>query len=129
MSTVTSILSFGETRKARKADKKAAKIEAKRSKLEASRAAIGQVRKAQIARASVLQQGENQGAGTTTAVTGAVGAIQSQSGGNIAFAQQIFGLQSSAGRLRQSARTHRARASDYEAVGEFADKAAEAFSG
>ena len=91
------------SRKARKQQEKAMALDAKRSKLQSGRAAIEQVRQSQIARASVLQQGENRGAGDSTAVAGSLGSIQSQTGGNVAFAETIFGLQNSASKLRQSA--------------------------
>ena len=92
-----------EAKKGRKDAKKARAVEAKSDKLKAARSAVDGIKAAQIARASILQQGENQGASGRSAVTGATGAVQSQAGGNIAFANTIFGLQNSARRLRESA--------------------------
>jgi len=89
--------------KARKQAAKARKVDQKRAQLSSARSAVEQVRQAQIARASVLQQGVNQGVGDSTAVAGGAGSISSQAGSNIAFAQRLFDLQNSARRLRESA--------------------------
>lgn len=109
-----------ETNRARSDEKKARKVAQKGAKLQAGRAAVEQVRQGQIARASILAQGENQGAGSSTAIAGAVGAAQSQTGGNLSFAQQIFSLQASQNRLLESAAGHLGRASDFQAIASIA---------
>ena len=98
--------SLFEGRKARKDTKKARAIDERRGRLQTQRQSVEQIRKAQQARAQVVAQGEAQGVGESSGVLGGLGAIQSQAGGNIGFAQQIFGLQQSASRLRSSAQGH-----------------------
>jgi len=100
---VSAVGSLYSSHKARSQQRKAQDLQTKQAKLQAGRAAVERVRQGQIARASILQQGENQEAGGSTAVAGSAGAIQSQVGGNNAFAQKIFGLQESASKLMQSA--------------------------
>jgi len=129
VAAVATTASVVQSNKARRERKRANKIAAKQAKLQQGRSAIAEVRKAQLARASILQQGENQGAGESTAVAGATGAVQSQAGGNIAFAQQIFGLQNSANRLRQSAQTHMDRSSGFRAIGNLAMQTGSMFGG
>ena len=121
MATASAIIAFvgmvasnRNARKARQQQRRARLLDVKRAKLQSGRAAAEQVRQAQIARASILQQAENQGASDSTAVAGAAGAVQSQAGGNIAFAQSIFSLQNSASRLRESASASMGRASGFQ---------------
>lgn len=111
--------SLYESRKGRKANEKARKVDEKRSRLQTGKQAVEQVRQAQIARASVIARGESQGAGESSAVRGAAGSIQSQAGGNISFAQQVFGLQQSASRLRGAAEGHFARSQAYGKLASF----------
>jgi len=101
-----------ESRKSRKANARARKVDEKRGKLESQRSAVGQVRQAQIARAQIIQSAENQGVGGSSAAVGGAGSVQSQAGGSIAFAQQIFRLQQSSNRLRESAFSHTGNAQD-----------------
>ena len=112
-----------EQNKARQDQKRARKIAQKSKRLQGQRGAIEQVRQGQIARASVLQQGENQGVGNSTAIAGSAGAIQSQTGGNLAFAQQIFSLQQQEDKLREAAFGHMGRAANFQAVGSIATTA------
>ena len=111
--------------KGRRQTRDARKIDEKRNKLQLQRQSLEQIKKAQIARAQVLAQGESQGVGTSSGVLGGAGAIQSQAGANIGFAQQIFGLQQSASRLRSSAQSSMGSS---QAFGQFAGLAAN-FSG
>ena len=98
--SVSGAVSAGKARR----EQKRANEQANRARtLQARRGAVEQVRQAQIARSSVVQQGENQGVGGSSAVLGGAGAIKSQAGGNIGFANQVFGLQNSIHRLQQSA--------------------------
>ena len=120
VAVVTTAVSVDQQKSAERKRKRAADISNKQQKLKSGREAVEQVRQAQIARASVLQQGENRGAGDSTAVAGSVGSIQSQAGGNIGFANQIFGMQQSRSRLLQSAIGHDRRARTAEAVGSIA---------
>ena len=113
VATVSTVASVHQSREARKDQKKAAAVAEKQRRLETSRNAIDQIRQSQIARASILQQGENQGAVSSTAIAGATGAVQSQTGGNIGFANRIFELQNSRQRLLTSASTHQGRASGF----------------
>lgn len=97
------LLGIGEGRKARKEQKRANRLQEQRQRLQATRSAIEQVRQAQIARAEIVASGEAQGAGGSSAVLGGAGAVQSQAGGNIAFAQEMFRLQSLAQQRLQKA--------------------------
>jgi len=103
--------SLSESRKARKDTKRARAVQAKSTKLQSARSAVQSIRQAQISRANVIQQGENQGVGGSSAVAGGAGSITTQSGSNIAFAQQLFSLQNSARRLQDSAMMHSANSS------------------
>ena len=98
--------SLVEGRKARKSAEKAAKVDQRRARLQSTRQSLEQVRKAQIARAQVLATGEQQGVAGSSAVLGGAGSIQTQAGGNIGFAEQLFSLQQSASRLRLNASMH-----------------------
>ena len=120
VSAVGVVSSASNASKARRQQRKARKIDEKRARLEASRGAAEQVRQGQLARASVLQQGENQGASGSTAIQGAVGSIQSQTGSNIGFAQTIFGLQNSANRMRQAAQESQGRSAGFSQLGSLA---------
>ena len=106
--------------KARREQKRANEQANRARTLQARRGAVEQVRQAQIARSSVVQQGENQGVGGSSAVLGGAGAVKSQAGGNIGFANQIFGLQNSIQRLQQSAMGHQSNAAGASAIANFA---------
>jgi len=95
-----------EARKSRKDAARARKVQERSNRLQSGRQAVEQVRQAQIARADVIQSGENQGVGGSSAVIGGAGSVQSQAGSNIGFAQQLFNLQQSARRLQDSAALH-----------------------
>ena len=103
--------------KARGAARDARAVDNKRARLQSGRAAIANVRQAQMARQSVVQQGENQGVGSSSAIAGATGSITSQAGGNLGFANTIFGLQQSANRLRESSLMWQGRASGISQLG------------
>lgn len=64
--------------KARKAQQRQADMEAQRKKLE-------QVRQARIARANIIQAGENQGAGGSSAVQGGAMGVTAQANQNIQY--------------------------------------------
>ena len=113
VAVVSTAVSVDQSKKARRQQRRAADLAQKGARLEASRGAAEQVRQSQIARASALQQGENQGASGSTAVAGAVGSIQSQTGGNIGFANQIFGLQQSRNSLLLAASDSQGRAAGF----------------
>ena len=113
-----------ESGKARRDQKRAMEREQKRNKLQTARQAIDSVKEAQTLRAQVIAQGEGQGVGGSSAVLGGAGAIQSQTGSNIGFAQQIFSLQQSANRLRTSAQGHMGNAQNLAAVASIAGMAA-----
>lgn len=98
--------SLVEGRKARKSNEKASRIQQRSAKLQSGRQAVEQVRAAQVARAGIVQSAENQGVGGSSAALGGAGSVQSQAGGNIAFAQQLFTLQNSAARLQRNAAMH-----------------------
>ena len=106
--------------KARREQKRSNALARKSQKLKSKKGAIEQVRQAQIARADVLQQGENTGVGGSSLVSGSTGSIQSQAGGNIGFANTIFGLQNSIQRLRQSANSLQGVSSGFRAIGTLA---------
>jgi len=112
--------SLVEGRKGRKDAQRAREIDEDRARLESGKQAIQQVREAQIARAQLIQQGASQGAGESSSVQGAAGSIQSQAGGNIAFAQQLFSLQQSASRLRSSAEGHFGKSQAFGQLASFA---------
>jgi len=111
--TVGAAVQSGKARR----DQKRANEQANRSRtLQARRSAVEQVRQAQIARSSVVQQGENQGVGGSSAALGGAGAVKSQAGGNVGFANQIFGLQNSIHRLQQSAVGHQGKSQAFGAI-------------
>jgi hypothetical protein len=107
------------SRKSRKLQEKAMRAQQRASQLQASRSAVQSIRQSQIARADIIQQGENQGVGGSSAVAGGAGSVASQGGANVAFAQKIFGLQNAASRLMQSANMWRGRASGIAQIGNF----------
>jgi len=109
-----------EQRKGRKDAARAEAIRQKSNRLQSARSAVEGVRAAQVARASVVQQGENQGVAGSSSVLGGAGGIKSRAGGNVGFAQTIFSLQQSQARLMKSASGHFANASDIGAVTNFA---------
>ncbi len=111
--------SLYSSRKARKQQKRAQQIQMKSAKLQSARQAVQQVRGAQIARAQILQAGENQGVGGSSGVMGGAGSATSQAGGNIGFANQLFGMQQSAQRLMQSANTWAGHASGIAQISNF----------
>lgn len=94
---------YQQSRQARKEERRARAIEQRRQRLAATRSAIEQVRQAQIQRAEVIATGEVQGASGSSAVQGGAGAIQSQTGGNIAFQNQMYQLQAEAARRLEKA--------------------------
>jgi len=103
---VLAAASVFESQKSRKDARKARMVREKSNRLQSGRQAVEQVRQAQIARADIIQAGENQGVGGSSAVIGGAGSVQSQAGSNIGFAQQLFNLQQSARRLQDSAALH-----------------------
>lgn len=113
-------LSLQQSRQARKQTKKAERLDERRSKLQASRSAVESIRKAQVARAQILQAGENQGVGGSSAVAGGVASIASSTAGNLGFADQLFKLQQSSRRLRQSAADFSGNSQSITQVGNFA---------
>ena len=106
--------------KARREQKRANEQANRARTLQARRGAVEQVRQAKIARSSVVQQGENQGVGGSSAVLGGAGGVKSQAGGNIGFANQIFGLQNSIHRLQQSAMSFQGQSQAFGAVANLA---------
>jgi len=116
---VGAVGSLYSARKARKQQKRAMQIQQKSAKLASARQAVQQIRQSQIARAQILQAGENQGVGESSGVLGGAGSATSQAGGNIGFANQLFGLQQSAQRLMQSANTWSGRASGIAQISNF----------
>ena len=118
-------LSLQQSRQARKQTKKANRLDERRAKLQATRSAVESIRKSQVARAQIVQAGENQGVGGSSAVSGGVASIASSTAGNIGFADQLFKLQQSSSRLRQSAADF---SSNSQAIGQLGGMAAN-FSG
>ena len=104
---------------ARQDQKKARKIGNRRARLESGRQAIEQVRQAQIARADVVASSNAQGVEGSSAALQGAGSIQSQAGGNISFAQQIFSLQQSQSRLLSSASNKQALAKAFGTAASF----------
>ena len=110
------VASVYEGRRARKMQEKAVKVDEKRSKLQAMRSSVQQIRQAQIQRAEIAQMGENQMVGGSSGVAGGMASAQSQATSNIAFAQQIFGLQQSYNRMRGAANKHSFNAQAWQAL-------------
>lgn len=81
----------------RQEKRKLRQIEQKRSRLEQSRQAVQTLRQSQVERAKLLQLGANRGVSESSGVQGGLGSIQSQTGANIGFANQIFSLNQQAG--------------------------------
>jgi len=114
---IAAVASISESRKARKASRRARKVDERRGRLQAGRQAIDGVRQAQIARAQIAQGAVNSGVGGSSASLGAQGAVQSQAGGNIGFAQQVFNLQQSRNRLINSAAMHTFNSNAFATIG------------
>lgn len=112
--------SLYEGRRSRKMQERAMKIDERRAKLQSMRSSVQQIRQAQMARADILQMGENQGVSGSSGVAGGMASAQSQATGNIAFAQQIFGLQQSYNRMRSAANAHSFNASAFNQLGSLA---------
>lgn len=96
-------LSVSESRNARKEEREARRIQERANRLKSRRAALNQVKEAQILRAEIINAGEGAGVGSSSAVAGGAGAVQSTAGGNVGFQQQLFTLQSNASRRLQKA--------------------------
>lgn len=122
VTAVAGAASVAESRKARKDRERARRIQEKSKKLQVGRQAVEQVRQAQIARAEVIQAGETAGVGDSSAIRGAAGSIQSQAGGNIGFAQQIFDLSIQAGRRLESAARHDFRSQAFSSLASMSSK-------
>ena len=118
------VYSAVEAGKGRRDQKRAREVQAKSDKLTTQRSAVEQVRQAQIARASVAQGGENTGVAGSSAIQGATGSIQSQAGGNLGFAQQIFNHQQAKNKLLESAFGHMGKAANAQAVASVASTVA-----
>jgi len=102
---VTAVSTGIKQEEARQSSKKARRLQAKRRKLDQQRKLQQAVRRAQIERAAILAAGASQGVQGSSAVQGAVGSIQSQTGGSIGFSQQTFALrQEQSRRLEDAAR-------------------------
>ncbi len=125
MATAT-VYSAGEQRKANKANKRARKEQQKADKLRSQKSAVEQIRQAQIARASIVQSGENQGVGGSSGVLGGAGSVSAQAAGNLGFANQVFALQQSQNRLMESAYSHQSNAQLGQAIGDVANIAGQA---
>jgi len=110
--------SIYSSNKKRKAQRDAERVRQRSAKLQSSRQAIQSVRGAQIARAEIIQSGENQGVANSSAVLGGAGSVTSQSGSNISFANQIFSLQNQASRLEQSALLWQGRSNGFRQLGQ-----------
>ena len=111
-----SVLKAYERRRARKMQQKAYDTDQRRAQLQAMRSSVQQIRQAQIQRAEIMQMGENQGVSGSSGVLGGMASAQSQATSNIAFGQQIFSLQQSAGRMRQASQKHMANVQTIEAI-------------
>lgn len=109
-----------EAREARKDQAKARKIQQRSNRLQAGRSAMEQVRAGQVARAQVIQAGENQGVSGSSAVQGGASSVQAQVGGTLDFASQLFAMQQSANRLQESAFKHQSNAQDAKAITDLA---------
>ncbi|MGL1886314.1 MAG: hypothetical protein OCD76_07345 [Reichenbachiella sp.] len=73
-------------------------IEEKRARLQSSKQVAEQIRKSIIARAQIIQAGENQNVGGSSAISGGAGSVLSQAGGNISFINQLQGSNETAGK-------------------------------
>lgn len=73
-----------------------AKIQTKKDRLELGRQGAETIRKSQIERATLAQQAANSNVANSSAVQGGLGSVQSQTGANLGFANQIFSLNSQA---------------------------------
>lgn len=89
--------------KAGKEERKAARARSRIESRRAQRKQLAEVRQAQIARANAVQGAAQGGALDTSGFRGGVGSIQSTSASNIAFDQQIQGLQQFVGQRLQEA--------------------------
>ena len=108
-----------EERKARQADER-------RTQLEQMRAAVESVRQAIIQRAEVAALGETVGIGGSSALSGALGSIQSQAGSNLLFQQQQEELRQLASSRIQEAVNKQAAARNIQLFGQIAFTAANA---
>ena len=99
--------------RARADQRHVADVQNKQRRLSSAKGAVETIRQSQIARANILQSGENQSVGSSSGVLGGAGSVTSQAGGNINFANQIFAHQQSAQRLMDSANSKQAMASGF----------------
>lgn len=81
------------TVQAGKERRKAARAQQRIEARQAQRRQLAELRQAQIVRSSVTQQAATSGTADTSGYRGAVSSIQGTTASNIAFAQQIQGLQ------------------------------------
>jgi len=120
---LTPIGGASQARKSRKEAAKARKLQERARNLQSARGIAEQVRQAQVARAQVIQAGENQGVAGSSAVAGGASSVQAQAGGNIAFAQQLFGLQSQAFARMEASHRAASKAADSKALTDLVMKA------
>lgn len=105
ISVVTAVSGAAKQESARKDRKKAMRIQERRRKLQQQRQVQQAIRQAQIQRAALIAASAAQGVQGSSAVIGAAGSIQSQTGGSLGFAQQTFDLrQQAASRLASAER-------------------------
>lgn len=120
---LTPIGGIDQSRKARKAERESLKKQEKARRLQQQRAVGEAMRASVIARAQIIQAGENQGVAGSSAVAGGASSVQAQSGANVAFAQQLFELQSQAFNRRLAAHEHMSKAADSKALTDLVMKA------
>ena len=91
------------TIKAGKENRAAARAQQRIEARRAQRQQLAELRQSQIVRASVSQQAATSGSADTSGFRGAVGSAQSTTAGNLAFTQQVQGLQQYIGQRLEKA--------------------------
>ena len=99
-------VSVDQSRQSRKASERANKAQRNIDAIKNQREKLKQIREKRISTAQILQAGATQGVGDSSSVRGGVSSVGASSNANLAFINQIEGLQQNIQRNMESAGKH-----------------------
>ena len=115
--------------KARKAQERAGRVQERIESRTAQRDRLQQLRQAQIARASALQQGVSSGTADSSGLSGQLASIQTTAASNLAFSQQTETGVGVINQFNRRAARYQSQAGTYSAVSSLALMGASAAGG
>lgn len=121
--------SIVQSNKARKAQERAQQVQSKIEGRSMQRDRLQQLRQAQIARASAIQQGVTSGVADSSGLQGQLSGIQATAAGNLAFSQQTETGVGAINLFNRRAGRYQSQAGTYSAAAGFALSAAGALGG